>query len=94
MMARRQTLTKSLKGNVSAALEIQLRSISGFSSRSRGEAKLPQGGADSAGAQLEVADGADEEADAEGKNILPPELLSPTPLFCLVDLLLQRRGMK
>ena len=51
-------------------------------------------GGDSAGAQLEVADGTDEEADAEGKNILPPELLSPTPLLCFVDLLLQRQGMK
>ena len=51
-------------------------------------------GDDSAGAQLEVADGADEEADAEGKNILPPELLSPTPLLRLVDLLLQRHEIE
>ena len=52
-------------------------------------------GPDSAGAQLEVADGADEKSNAEGKNILPPELLSPTPFLRLVDLFLQAsRGMK
>jgi len=44
--------------------------------------------ADSAGSYLEVADGADKEADTEGKNILPPELLAPTPLLCFVNLLL------
>ena len=51
--------------------------------------------ADSAGSYLEVADGADKEADTKGKNILPPELLSPTPFLRLVDLFLQAsRGMK
>jgi len=44
--------------------------------------------ADSAGSYLEVADGADKEADTEGKNILPPELLASTPLLCFVNLLL------
>ena len=50
--------------------------------------------ADSAGSYLEVADGADKEADTEGKNILPPELLAPTPLLCFVNLLLKRRCEK
>ena len=56
------------------------------------KSEVPQG--NSAGAQLEVADGADEKSDAEGKNILTPELLSSAPLLRLVDLLLQSGAMK
>ena len=47
--------------------------------------------ADSAGSYLEVAYGADKEADTKGKNILPPELLAPTPLLCFVNFLLKSK---
>ena len=43
----------------------------------------------SAAAHLEVAEGADEEAHAEGEDVLAPDLAPPAPLLRAVDLLLQ-----